>query len=385
MNKRRIIILLIIVLALLSGGLYFYFQLVRVNYLIPGVPYNGIYNLFFQGANTSEISSILDILGYWGDKKFSVSNLRQNFSPARLATSTPISLTRQKSEIQNFFIENGYETSGWLSVVSDDVIKEIKQFVNPKKKIPVIIFARRPLDPENSIFLFTPQVVIGVFDSSQKVIVHDHFYGNNYEISYGDFRKTQLAAGGMLAIWPSDKIKGSIEGPNYNLVYPQRLESMNKAGALLATKDLLVFRFRWGWEDAGERAIAVYKDFVNDPNFKYLPPAFQIARLTNFARLYVELNQPDEAVKILNEQVLPLNKNLIQMHQGWSDIFSDEFSVPYYILSLAYLKEGKRDLAFNSYKRWKVINASICERVGEDYCFSLPPIEELEKEISKER
>lgn len=193
MNKNKIVILIIIVFVFLvgGGGYFYYSRILAVNYLISGVPYNGVYNLYFREANTSEISSVLDILDYWGDKRFSISDLRREFLYSESATSTVFSPPPSVniSEIQNFFIRNGYKTSGWLSVEASNVIKEIKQFVNSEKKVPVIILTIRTLDEKNNISLVNFQVVIGIFDNSQKVIVHDHYYGNNYEISYTDFTK----------------------------------------------------------------------------------------------------------------------------------------------------------------------------------------------------
>lgn len=385
MNKKQIIILIVVLTLLGVGGTYYYFWLGRVNYLIPSVSYNGIYNLFFQGAavDSSEISSILNILGYWGDKRFAASDLAQKFPTSRFATSTPVSPMTLKSEVQNFFMENGYETSEWLSVKPDNVIEEIKQFVNSKKKTPVIVLSKRTLDERNNVHIFMVQIVIGVFDNSQKVIVHDHYYGNNYEITYGDFVKLFQAGTGILAVWPSDKIKGSIAGPNYNATYPQRLEGMDKAGTLLATKYLLALQlWRRGFH---KESIAVYKEFFNDPNCKYLPPVFQVVRLSSFAKLYIGLNQTSEAIKIIKEQVLPLNKNLSQAPQGWIVPDVDESIYPYYVLSLAYLKEGKRNLAIDSYKELARIHDLAINKFGNQSITSRYLIEELEKEISSKK
>ena len=78
-------------------------------------------------------------------------------------------------------------------------------------------------------------MVIGIFDDEKKVIVHDHLLGNNYEISYQDFENMFLPnARAILAVWPSDKIKGIIKGPNSQTSYPPRLEAMDKLGPVLA-------------------------------------------------------------------------------------------------------------------------------------------------------
>lgn len=143
-SKRVMVIVIVGILLVLIGSWFFYSRLLTVNYLIPGVPYNGIYNLFFQRADSDEISHILDVLGYWGDKRFALPDLKQKFPPARIASSTAPT-TLKKSEIQNFFTENGYETSGWLSVEPNSVIKKLKQFVNSKKKYLLSFFPRKLL------------------------------------------------------------------------------------------------------------------------------------------------------------------------------------------------------------------------------------------------
>ncbi len=374
MGKKQIIIIIIsALLVLLIGGWLYCSQFLAVNYLIPGVPYNGIYNLLFQRADSAWISSASDILGYWGDKRFELLNLQEKFPPGKITTF---------ASTKKFFEENGYETYEQLSVEPDNVIKEIKKFVNRSKKIPVIVYQKQSL--EN--FLSGQRVVIGVFDKEKKIIVHDHNLGNNYEISYDDFGKMSSPNSAILAVWPSDKIKGLIEGPNYSLPYPERLESMSKAGNLLATKRALAI---WYIDRKDfEKANAFYRELVDDPSFHYFPPAFQVLQLLAFAQTYINLDQVDEAIKIIQERVLPINKNLSQSPQGWVVSSRDKSSYPYFVLSLAYLRKGQRDLAIAAYKDYKEIrsiNNSIYEKAGETY-LSLPPlIDELEKAISKKK
>ncbi len=130
MNKKNFTVLLLIILAVgLTGGWFYYTRIlkVEVNYLIPGVPYNGIYNLYFGSPHSAEISSILNILGYWGDERFGLSELVEKFPPGRI-THTRI------LDIEKFFKDNGYETYQWFSGEPGDEIKEIKKFVNSQKK-----------------------------------------------------------------------------------------------------------------------------------------------------------------------------------------------------------------------------------------------------------
>ncbi len=225
--------LALLILAGLAGGWFYYFQIYHVNYLIKGVPYNGIYNLFFERADSTLISSMMDILGYWGDKRITLSQLLEKFPPPDITRkpAPPASI----QDVKKFFEENGYETYYWTSTDSGKEIKEIKKFVNSVKKIPVVVYQKRSFDEESSAKAF--RVVIGIFDRDKKVIVHDHNFGNNYEISYQDFEKMfRNDARVILAVWPSDKIKGQIAGPNYNAPYPSRLEAMDRVGNILAAE-----------------------------------------------------------------------------------------------------------------------------------------------------
>ena len=374
-------------LILLAGGFFYYFYYYQpaVNYLIPGVPYNGIYNVFFKNVASAEVASVMDILDYWGDERFSKQELEERFSPS-MATSSPsfqnsLSMTKKLSKD---FENNGYETYQWISPEPGNEIKEIKKFVNPDKKIPVIIFQKRSFE---SLFA-GPRVVIGIFDKEKKVIVHDYFFGNNYEIQYQDFEKMFAQnARAILAVWPSDKIKELINGPDYNMVYPPRLEAMDKLGPILTSKLADATFYRLTTKDYAQ-SNAAYEDLVNDQNFKYLPAAFQVTILSAFAGNYIYLKQYDEAIKIINEVVMPLNKNLGEAPSGWYVLPVDKFVHPYFVLSLAYLKKGQKNLALAAYKDYKElrqINESVREKLGETFDLPPPLIEELEKAISSKK
>lgn len=370
MSKKQIATIILAVSLILLGGVWFYYsRVLTVNYLIPSVPYNGIQNLFFQGANAPAIASTMDILGYWGDERFKIADLKEKFFS--ISTSSP------PYSIKIFFEENGYEIYQGSSSYLDGEIKEIKKFVNSKEKIPVIVFQKNHLDSKAS--LLVSRVVIGVFDNEKKVVVHDNLLGNNYEISYEDFRKmfkpnTRV----ILAIWPSEKIKGIIKGPNYNLPYPERTEATDKLGHLLTSKasEIVLYRSSGNFE----KDLALYKEFVDDPNFEYSPPAFRVSILSAFARTYINLKQYDEAIKIINERVLPLNQNLNKAPEGWF-ISVDKFSYPYFVLSLAYLKKGEKNLAVVYYKETVLLRDASVKIIG-DKIFLFPRIDELEKEIS---
>ncbi len=376
---KKITFILIITCFLLAGSWFYYLQNPIVNYLIPGVPYNGIQNLYFQNAYSTRVSSVMDILGYWGDERFGdVNSLNTELQRPSISASVVL---------KKFFEDNGYQTYYWTSSSSGGELRGIKKFVNADKKIPVIVFQKRWLDAESPAY--GSRVVIGIFDKDKKVIVHDSDLGNNYEIFYSDFEA--MFTGNLreiLAVWPSDKIRNSIKGPDYSVPYPARTEEMNKIGPLLITKlvDADTYRIKLG---NAEKAVASYKKLIDDPNFHYLPGAFQVTFLTFFARMHTPLGQYDEAIKIINERVLPLNHDVGEAPKGWLVVPADRLSYPYFILSLAYLKKGELTEAIKYYKEMLVLQDIIHNKIKDNPIFKNNIIfarnSELEKAISSQK
>ena len=380
-SKRPIIIIIVLFFLFLAVASWFYYLYnPKINYLIPGVPYNGIQNLFFKRANSSVIASVLDILGYWGDERFDVENLKEKFPDTLMfPTSSVSSLT-----IKNFFENNGYVTYLWTSPGSGREIEEIKKFVNPEKKIPVIVFQKRSFNPDSQAA--GPRVVIGIFDKDKKVIIHDNALGNNYEISYQDFENMFTNnSRAVLAVWPSEELKKNIKGPNYSMSYPSRTENMEKVVSLLMkfTEDS-VYRDR---PEESAKLNIFYKEIVDDPNFKYFPRPFQVSILTTFAGINFSsyIKRYDEAINIINNRVLPLNKNLSEPYEGWYIPPIDQFSRPYYILAVAYFKIGQKELAIENYKKALELRSKFKDEIEEAGFTNLPIIPELEKEISKKK
>ncbi len=336
--STKVIILIILALFVVAGGFYYYRA--QVNYLIPGVPYYGFYNHFFD-ADSTRVTSVADILDYWGDKVD---------LPALLSAFAATSTTLQ---LQKFFQEKGYETYRYASAQPGNEINEIKKFVNPKKKIPVIVYQRRSVDPARIINGF--RVVIGVFDSEKKIIVHDHDFGNNYEISYKDFEVMfGPNARAILAVWPSDDLAKKIKGPDYSKEYPKRLRAMDNLGELLVKgADAVALAD----VSKNEQALQLYQEFVADPKFSYFPPAHQVDFYTFLAQIYLQLGKTDEAIKVINEKALPINHDLTQSYEDWEKPAGrDRFVWPYYVLGGIYQKKGDKELARKNFEEALKIN-----------------------------
>jgi tetratricopeptide (TPR) repeat protein len=389
--STKILFAVLIGALIVAAGFYYYFYYYqpRVNYLIPSVPYNGVYNLFFERADSTALSSVMDILGYWGDERFSLPELKKIFMEFATTSSAapgvlPPYETQSTFTMKKFFEDNGYETYRWASSEAGDELKEIKKFVNSQKRIPVIIYQNRHyLDSSEPVSGF--RVVIGVFDKDKKVIVHDHDFGNNYEISYDNFEKMfQPNSRAILAVWPSNNLKASLKGPDYSASYPPRLESMDKIGLLLTTKGAQAV----GYLQFGnfEKSSALLKEMIDSPDFQYFPPAFQVMELYTLALSYYNLGEYDKAIKLITERVMPMNQNLNKPFPGWVTLPGDidRMALPYILLSRAYLKSGQRDLALAAYKEMVKWRDLFYKETGDKYYLNMK-INELEKEISKKK
>jgi hypothetical protein len=348
-RKKRIIIaigLILLIVASILTWRFFFNRPDKVNYLIQGVPYHGIYNLFFRGADSTAISSIISVLGYWGDTRFTLNEIKMKFPPGE----------QVKSEgLENFFKESGYETYRWSSSEADGEIDIIKRYINSQKKVPVIVLQRRSLNETfvNSGF----RVVIGILEKDKKIIVHDHDFGNNYEILFHDFEEMSAPnARAILAAWPSEKIKNQIKGPDYSAPYPERLEAMDELGEAMVTKAVsAIDNYRKG---EMEDALKLYSEFIGDSSFVQFPLAFKLWWLSVFAGINVEANKPEEAIKIITEQVLPFNKRINEAPAGWFVPPEDRLFYPYIILSKAYLKKDQKDMAVSNYNEAREIAES---------------------------
>lgn len=363
MTKKtgHIIIFSVLIVVLgLFGISWQYFNKQQVNYLIPGVPYYGFYNHFFD-ANSTFVTSVADILGYWGDEVA----LPVLFS-ALTKDDKDNSIYLTTLQLQKFFQAKGYETYRWTANEPGGEINEIKKFVNPNKKIPVIVFQKRSNDSAESAM--GSRVVIGVFDGQRKMIVHDHDFGNNYEISYKDFEAMfQPNARAILAVWPSDALAKKIKGPDFSRAYPERWPEMKKIGQLLMKgADSMMF---YSQKNYG-KTIQLSQELVDDPNFDYLPPAHRVYIYSFLAknRLSIFLKNPiafDGAIAFINTKILPLNNNLSQPYKNWTEQVNffknhnyneDKFVYPHYLLGWAYLQKGDKELARKNFEEVLKIN-----------------------------
>lgn len=350
-QKKKFLILAVLFAAIVIAGSFYYWflrganQLSQVNHLIPGVPYYGIYNHKFDFRFDNAISlaaSVASILGYWGDNRFSLKDLVEQFPPNKFHTS----------EVYKFFSDNGYEIGRGMEAGEGLTINRIKMFVNERRNIPLIVY-QVPLDSQESLpVVGIHRVVIGLFDKDEKVVLHDYYFGNNYEISYTDFEKMfQLHRGAVMAVWPSAELASKLKKESSPPSYSKRTEAMDKLGPLLIKRNSEVLPFSQTRQY--DKAAEGQRQIVDDPSFVYLHPAYKVFYISVLGKYLVLADKPDEAIEIITSKALSLNNNLKQPYFDWpelNNLRSEKLLIPYYWLAKAYLKKGDKILARKNFE-----------------------------------
>jgi len=323
----------------------------RVNYLIPGVPYFGVYN-HISDVRSKFAAAAASVLGYWGDRRYVLYDLRKSvpdldfyFSP--LSFSVVLGLP----DVQDFFRENGYETAFTLLGENErENLRLIKQFVNPQQKIPVVVFQNLSTDKKRPAV--TVRVVVGVFDDKQEIVVHDFYWGSNFVLSYDEFFKLFApGSNSFLAAWPSDILAQSLP-PSGSGLSPQRTKAMDAFRSLFTN-----FADRAEIKNIGQelRAVVSSREIINDPLFKFLPRIYRIIFYRQLAIDLMRAGKTDEAIQIVKEKALPLNHDL-DVDEGGGD-FVGQFQTfplcmhgvcraekawegPFVTLAQAYVKKG---------------------------------------------
>ena len=383
-KKNLVFAAIVLMIFLFAAGWYYYTtymqnpkntQTASVNYLIRGVPYYGFYQLYFPNiyydplAEPTLDSAAKSILDYWGDSRFDSPELRKIFPP-KLHTF---------ASAESFFKLNGYQTAQLGSVDIGKIIPEIKKYVNSQKRAPVLVLQRRSVDPRSILLGF--RVIIGVSDDEKKITVHDYNFGNNYEISYQDF-ETMLAPSylSVLAIWPSEDLTGQIKGapdPQQAPAYPARLEAMDKVGELLAVDQTEALHLI-SLPSRRSEGFLIYKGFLENPNFQYFPSIYKVNLLSYLAERFLSYGLYDNAIKVIQDKVLPINHDLNQNPpEGWYIPDQDKIAYPYSVLAEAYIKKGEKNLAKAALEEMKKIMVAPERREYFDSTIS-----RLEKEIS---
>ncbi|HPN96413.1 MAG TPA: tetratricopeptide repeat protein [Candidatus Moranbacteria bacterium] len=272
----------------------------EVNYVIEGVPYNGLHNHKEKAAFISNdlSAAVFSILEYWNPEKNDVVLVDYYLKAQSGRMITP-------DRINDFFgfykSKDDYEKPQ----VIDLDINEFKKYVNQEKKIPLILMM--PLSGEQTEEIpFNPVwVLIGIKDAERKLVLHNYWQGNNYEISFDDFNKIkeigQKTGGSACVLVQPKNLSEKIKEINKRNIapYKPRTSVMDKGREMYDNYAIGRAFFFSGF--LPQKSLDYLFKVKNDPNFEeFLPPVFKIRTYNTIAMILNGQKKTDDALRYAN-------------------------------------------------------------------------------------
>ncbi|MEI7426304.1 MAG: tetratricopeptide repeat protein [Candidatus Moraniibacteriota bacterium] len=275
---------------LVAGGLFlsilfgiFLFKISKVekiDYVIHGVPYFGAHN--HVGPNrllNGSWPAVLSLLEYWEPDKYAPASLTGSIKNEYGVVN--------KGSIIEFFTKSGY-------IVNEVHLEnnELTKYINSNIKTPLFVFLPLSSEQSKGNLYYSEFVIIGVDNAKQKIITHNFWFGNNYEISFSELDnlwglKSPEKRKNYIVIQPQDLAKKIDEmGARKDEAYPERTITMKNCNEMIKN-----YAVGFGAESFGldAEALAYFLKVENDSNFeKYLPPYFKSATYYQLGNLYLK-------------------------------------------------------------------------------------------------
>lgn len=284
-----------------------------VDYVIPNVPYFGIFN--HKGENTKLIrdtsSAVGSILEYWNPGKVDFKTIGTVLG----RTTDNKQAVFSAENFDKIFESNGYSVKFLRLDISD-----LNKYLNPDARTPLVVFQALDKDQPKELQYYPPSVLIGIKNSKKKLVLHSYWYGNNYEISFDDFN----------ALWsatpPNQQNQYAIIKPND---YEAALKEVKKkavasypARTSIMQNDQSMFKnFALGemalWQAESVLTLQYFDKVESDANFEeYLPPYFKVLFYTQKSIALLRQKKYDTALEFA-QQAINLNHDLDKSFRDW--------------------------------------------------------------------
>jgi len=344
-SKLYLVGVVILLFFIIGGGLWYWFKTQiyqktqienkKIDYIIPGVPYIGIYNHkdLFSHIIGDTASAVASILEYWNPGKNNLVEISRAFRPRSGV------LIGDNSIIN--FINKTYSDYNVERV--NISIDEIKNYINPSSRTPLFLFLAIDRNQPLNVTYHPATVLIGIKESEKKLIFHNYWLGNNYEISYDEFnelwgRMRPDERNTYLVIRPKNLTEKLKELTSRETIsYPQRSSIMEKAVNIFKNYAIGVGGNHLGLNNL---AIDYFSRVIKDSNFEaYFPPYYKVMVLYQLGELFLKQKDYSNALNYTNKAI-ELNQNLDKPFKDWPgyevrsnkpDII-DRISGPYRVL-----------------------------------------------------
>lgn len=324
------------------------------DYVIPGVP---AINLFNHQGNLSYISpsdtvaSTVSILEYWNPGA-------NNF----VEISSFLRAEKDKNGETIRRLLDGFYKNEYNFKREHLNINELKKYINSEVKTPLLIFF--PLDKEQpSEVTFHPlTVVIGIKESEKKIVLHNFYLGNNYEISFADFEKSwesmRIDERDAYYVIQPIELKEKLKEVSSRKVnqYPARIRVMDDFSGLLADYAVSRAMRTFGENDLSmEYALKV----KNDPRFEKEIHTFYKMEIHGLLASSYFKKDDLESAKQNALLAMEMNHDLNKPFKDWPGIENpgsrvgevNKSSEPYKLLGDIYLRTNELDLAKQNYEK----------------------------------
>lgn len=319
-KTKQIIILISVVIVIATGVILFIVKQKgmfqkgsqkQMDYVIPGVPYMGLYNYhenYNFGYGTSDTSAaVAEVMEYWNPGKTNLADIDRCF--VRNIETSMLGVRACLSKFGDYDIQ--------LAHLNND---ELKNYVNSEAKTPLLFFLPVSLDQPSEITYLPLNLLIGVKKSQNKVILHSYWFGNNYEVSFDDFNKlwekTDPRFRNTYLVVQPNNLQDKLKEMNSRKIfaYPERTSIMNNARKMfnnyaLSEGALIIMDY--------DLAKKYQENILNDSNFQdYFPPYYKVRLYADMAAADLRDKDYDSAMGHIN-QAISLNHDLNQPFKDW--------------------------------------------------------------------
>jgi tetratricopeptide (TPR) repeat protein len=304
-------ILFVVLLALAVGFSWKFFgSQSKADYVIPGVPYIGIYDHKgkFSKLAYDKDSAVASVLEYWNPGKNDLKNIKSNL--------THYAGQKDNAGVVDFI--NGLE--GMQAEIKSLTREELKDYISVSKRTPLITFTaideNQPIESQ----YYPARVLIGLKENEKKLIFQDYWLGNNYEISFDEYdkllEKTPPTLRNLYIVIQPKDLSGKLkEIQSRNITpYPQRTEIMNKAAGMFKNYAIAVNPYYTKRFDIAEK---YFSAVINDSGFTdFFPPEFKVRSFYELAEMQSGKGNLESAMKNVQKSI-EMNHDLNKPFKDW--------------------------------------------------------------------
>lgn len=285
----------------------------NADFVVSGVPYFGIYNHKGKtiGGATDTAATVASVLEYWYPGENNLKEIGKT-----IITKNGDAFIG--SDAINNYINYAYKDK--LTIREEKLdLNGLKKYINSDTRTPLIAFLPVSNDQPSDVAYHPAAVVIGMKETEKKVVLHDYWQGNNYEISYADFEKRLGGSGnqGQFIVIQPVNLKGTLVklAKISPAPYPARTDMMGKDEAMFQNYALCSRTFVAGQTGM---ALGYCEKTLNDTNFEAsFPPYFKVALYVYLAGIYNIMGNDLNKAEGYARKAVELNHDLDKPFKDW--------------------------------------------------------------------